>query len=355
MRATIGVFGTIAGLVLLSFAAVYGYNKGEGQAFERAQLAFLYMLPTGGGLFGFGLAAKAWHRNTLLAIALFLCALAALGVSLSISIGAMAERTDGVEAVRTQVAQNVGSLQADLAMWRKELAGLIAADIKPADRIAEGKANEIAATASGKAKACEEEGKVCKALRTKADEAEKEAKTVSERREATERKAELSRWIADGQKKADMSGPVRKADAQASVLAYMFGVEIETAAQGQRLALLIIAEIVVALANAYAEIMKEARVSAPAPVPADKEEAEVAAPAPVEADKPAAKKRTRNRTQKADTNVVQLRRPLTLEAVLAMRKSGQGQKQVAAYFGVSERTIRRYEAAGQADKEAATM
>ena len=348
MRATIGVLGKVAGFVLLSVAAVYGYNKGEGQWFERAQLAFIYALPTGWGLFGFGLAVKAWPRNALFAAALFLCAIGALGVSLSISIGAMAERTDGVEAARTQVGQTAAALQADLAVWRKELAGLV--DIKPADRTAEGKANEIAHTASSKAAACEQEGRGCYTLRNKADEAEKEAKAVSERRVATERKAELSRWIDAAQKKAEANGAVRKADAQASVLAYMFDLEVETAAQWQRLALLIIAEIIVALMNAYAEVMQDkpaARVAASARVQADSPAEPVADCAQAA---PALPKRTKKRTQEPDAKIVKLQRPLTPQTVLAMRASGQKQKEVADFFGVSTRTIRRMETAADTKK-----
>jgi len=271
-------------------------------------------------------------------------------VSLSISIGAMAERTDGVEAARRQVGQSSAGLQADLTMWRKELADLVAADIKPADKDAEEKADKIAKTASAKLAACEQENRGCYKLRTEAETAEKESKAVSERRAATERKADLTRWIADARTKAEAGGPVRRVDAQADMLASMFGIEVEQAALRQRLALLIIAEVIVALMNAYAEVMKEdsAPVSASVLVASPAADMPVSAPAP--AAKPAAKKRTK-RTAEADTNVYQLKRPLTLEAVQAMCESGQKQKDVAAYFGVSDRTIRRMLSGGQADKK----
>ena len=359
MRAAIGVLGKVAGFVLLSIAFGYGYTKGEGQWFERTQLAFLYALPTAGGLFGFGLAANAWRKNALFAAALFLCAIGALGVSLSISIGAMAERTDGVEAARRQAGQSSAGLQADLVLWRQELADLVAAKIPVTDRNAETKAAEIASTARAKVRLCDEEGKACSTQRKEAETAEKESKAVSERRAATERKADLTRWIADARTKAEAGGPVRRVDAQADMLASMFGVAPDTASLWVRLGLLVIAEVIVALMNAYAEVMKEdicgqmsgLVLSASAPVLADKPVTEASAPVSPPAAKPAAKKRTEKRTSEADGNVVQLRRPLTLQAVLAMRASGQKQKEVAAYFGVSTRTIRRMEAAGQADRK----
>lgn len=247
MRNALGIFGTVAGAIVVALVGRYGFVTSD-TAIDGAIAAFFLAVIAIGGIAGPAAAlhmfqhVKGWRK--LLAILAGAAAIVALLVNITNSLGAIAGRADKTLATRAKVAETRKDDRATLARLTTERAGMT---FTPATADAVLAAREAVAAAERAQKAeCERRGRLCRER-----EAEETAKrdalaVVLANRAATERAERLERDAAAVQARLDVAAPVASVNPLADTLGRIFSIPSAAAATAQQVAMVVIVEILIA-------------------------------------------------------------------------------------------------------------
>jgi len=321
MRIIARVFGLTCGFAVVAIAARFGWQSCDNEA-DAAAWAFIYGSVTMGGLFGHTLAIHIFRCHRFMGTLCFVASAAALVISLSNSLGAMATRGDHQAAARTQIAQTASDLRRALDRAESERKAMT----RPAaneDAIEAARGRATAAAASALAECANGRGARC---------ARREAERDQADAAAADRAKALDIEIHALKDRLAQTGPVLETNPQGHALANLFGVpesEAERITSRQNFAMALVIELLVALALVAAEILDPARPVRPRGKP----------------NAPGTGKRT---------NVVSLAKERADREVMALLASGKTQREVASELRTSERTVRRIAAShrGQTGQKA---
>ena len=219
MRTIARAFGLLCGAVVVAIAARYGYRTSDNDL-DGYIWAFTYASVTLGGLFGHSLAGRVWRHNGLVGCIALMVAGAALVISLSSSLGAMAGRGNEQQAERMRVADTVRDLRRGLESAESERKGLrFEATDDAAVQVATARA--LAATAA-KAAECQWRRVRCRDEEAAESAALAALEAATRNKAATDRAAKLDADMAASRERIEKAGPVLEANSQGNALARLF-------------------------------------------------------------------------------------------------------------------------------------
>lgn len=256
MRLLAGIFGVACGAILVGMVARYGYKTSDNEI-DGAIAAFLFAVITAGGLSGHAIAARVWGRNRLAAVVVGLISMAALIVSLSNSIGAIAGRGDTKTAERLRSVQQLKDDRAELLRLQRERDALPAFTSTTAEAVQF--ASEAVAAAERVAKAeCARRANICRDRETEERARRDELARVVAHRANTERAAALEKDMSDVRARLAAAQPVATVNPQMTAILRIFGLpdtEAATATYYQNLATAIAADLLIVASLIVWEIL----------------------------------------------------------------------------------------------------
>ena len=271
MRNALGAFGLVAGAVVVTMTARYGYVGSDTPA-DGAIAAFFFAVIAVGGIAGPAVAvhlfraATGWAR--LWGVLAGVVAVIALAANLSNSLGALAGRADKTIAERTRATDARKDDRAELARVTAERAAM---QFSPATAEAVSNAREAVKAAERTRKAeCgdgepKQRGKNCRQRETEETDARTVLATAITSKEATDRAAKLDTDAVAIRKRLDGAPAVASVNPLAETLGRMFALPVETAATAQQVGMVVVVELLIAFALVAWELLDGPVAPAAAP------------------------------------------------------------------------------------------
>jgi len=266
MRAAIGIFGMVAGAIVVALVARYGY-VGSDTPLDGAITAFFFAVIAIGGIAGpavavhLARAAKGWTRIWAV-VACFVAAVALLA-NLSNSLGAIAGRADKTLAERAQVTEARKDDRAELARLIRQREAMPAFVPTDAAAVAAAKRAADTATASREAE-CASRGKHCRAREADEQTAAAALANATTAKAATDMAAALDGKADTIRQRLGKAAPVASVNPLADTLARMFHIGADDAATWQQVATVVVVELLIAFALIVWELLGVPAVGRPA-------------------------------------------------------------------------------------------
>jgi hypothetical protein len=222
MRVLFGCVAVLLGLVSISLAARYGY-KGADTTIDGVISAVVYgAIALCAFLFDTA-AVRLWFQGHRVGSgAIGLIAAAALVVTFTNSLGAIAGRADITLAQQTRAADNRIADQRDLVRLEKTLAGL--GNFIPTDEQAVEAAKRAADTAtSNRVAECDKRGPNCRARELDEQTAASQLATATAAKPATDRARQLEAEIRRVRARLDAGEPIGNPNPLGNALALLLG------------------------------------------------------------------------------------------------------------------------------------
>jgi hypothetical protein len=268
VRNALGIFGLVAGAVVVAMTARYGYVGSDTPA-DGAIAAFFFAVIAVGGIAGPAVAvhmfraATGWAR--IWSVLAGLVAVVALVANLSNSLGALAGRADKTIAERTKAADNRKDDRAELARVTAERQALPAFTPATAETVAAAKRAADTAT-TNRAAECEKRGPNCRAREIDEQAAADKLATATTNKAATDRAAKLDADAAAIRRRLDAAPAVASVNPLAETLGRMFAMPAETAATAQQVVMVVVVELLIAFALVAWELLARPAAASPAAV-----------------------------------------------------------------------------------------
>jgi hypothetical protein len=250
MRYIVGGFGVICGLVVIALVGRYGYKNTDIET-DAWIAAFIYAIVTAGGLFGHPLAMRVRRKNWPAATVIFFVSAAALLLSLSNSLGAIAGRANTATTQRIANNREIRAAESEL----KRLTGLRDAmpAFVPTDEEAVTAAKEALRTAKGRRVAeCggnnEKRGRQCKSREEDETTATTKLSEATAAKAVTERATRLEVSAQREREKLAKLGAIVAVNEQGSALAKLFRLpdaEADFAATAQQFGMALVVELII--------------------------------------------------------------------------------------------------------------
>ena len=276
MRIACGLFAFLFGALVIFIVARYGFKTSDNDA-DGYTWAFTYGGVTLGGLCGHAVAVRLWRHSQTASALVFLVATAALTISLSNSLGAMATRGNETQARRLKIAEDVRTLRRGLKRAEDERAALSFV-YTDADTVAAARTKATAATGAKEAE-CKKRGDKCRALEADEKKALDDVEGAARNKSLTDRAKDLDTEIAGTKTRIERAGPVLEANSQGAAFARMFNLpesRAEFLSNWQNFAMAVTLEMMIVAAMIAFEILRheksasasEAKEISPASEPA---------------------------------------------------------------------------------------
>jgi hypothetical protein len=222
MRALFGGLAVLLGAVSISLAARYGY-KGADTVVDGVISAVVFGAIALCAFLFDGAAVRLWfqgHRVGSLVIGLI--AAAALIVTFTNSLGAIASRADSTLAARSRVADAHKDDRAELRRLESALTGL--GSFTPTDKDAVAAAKRAADTAtSNRTAECDKRGPNCRARELDEQTAASKLATVTAAKATTDRATQLETEIRSARARLNAGEPISNANPLGNALALLLG------------------------------------------------------------------------------------------------------------------------------------
>jgi hypothetical protein len=257
VRNTLGIFGMVAGAVVVTMTARYGYLGSDTLA-DGAIAAFFFAVIAVGGIAGPAVAvhlfrsATGWAR--LWGVLAGIVAAAALAANLSNSLGSLAGRAEKTLAERARVADARKDDRGELARILAERQALPAFTPATAETVAAAKRAADTATKNREAE-CEKRGPNCRQREIDEQAAADKLTTATTNKATTDRAAKLEADAAAIRKRLDTTPPVASVNPLAETLGRIFALPAETAATAQQVAMVVVVELLIAFALVAWELL----------------------------------------------------------------------------------------------------
>lgn len=217
MRWTYLVLAVLIGAGATFLVGSYAFHSADTMA-NAWTGAFVFGSVTAGGLFAHLPAIQIWPRSKAWSLVLGVIAVFALLVSLSNSVGALAERNSLTRAERIRIAEQVKSDVAELSRLEAQRAAF------PSFTIADSKAVEAAnsvsvAAATARQAECEKRGPLCRDREADERNALTILVTVTTSKALSDKAAVLDGEITRLRQRIAEAGPIRPANPQGEALA----------------------------------------------------------------------------------------------------------------------------------------
>ena len=262
MRSCVGIFGLVCGLVVIGLVARYGYKTTE-ETTDAIIMAFMFGAISAGGLFGHVVAVRLWGASKTSAVLTGAVGMAALIISLTNSLGAIAGRADKSTG---SIIENNGKVEAAekelarLEMLRREMRSFdwTSAEAVDAARTALGNATvaKNAECGNGDPK---QRGKHCKD-KENAEAAASTALTVATNHRALTAQADnLEQGAKAEREKLAELGSKRETNVQGAALARLFRLpdsEAAFAAVAQQFGIAVVVELIIIMCLLAWEILR---------------------------------------------------------------------------------------------------
>jgi len=263
MREAIGIFGGIAGAIVIALVGRYGFVTSD-TPIDGAIVAFMFSTIAVGGIAGPAVAVHLFRSTTGWAKAWGLIAGVIAAVSLlanlTNSLGAIAGRADKTEAQRTAAVDTVKDAKAELARIDRELAALPPYAVTDDAAV---RAAQRAADAATKAKDAEcgngnpkQRGLNCRGYEATERQALAALTAATANRALTDRAAKLEAAAAAVRAQRGTVQLIKSANPLADALGRIFRLEPEVAATGQQVATVVVVELLIAFALIAFELLR---------------------------------------------------------------------------------------------------
>ncbi len=180
--------------------------------------AFVFGAITAGGLFAHLPAIQIWPRSKAWSLVIGAIAVFALLVSLSNSVGALADRSSLTRAERMRIAEQVKSDAAELRRLEAQRAALPSFTVADSKAVKAANSVSVAATTARQAE-CEKRGPLCRDREADERNALTILATVTTAKAVTDKAAVLDGDIARLRQRIAEAGPVRPVNPQGEALA----------------------------------------------------------------------------------------------------------------------------------------
>jgi hypothetical protein len=275
VRNAVGIFGSLAGAIVVALVARYGFATSDTRL-DGAIAAFFFAVIAIGGIGGPAVAvhlfrsAQGWGRAW--GVIAGVIAAVALLANLSNSLGAIAGRADRTLAERSSAKDARKDAREALISATKTRDALPAFTPATADDVAAARDAVTAAEKASKAE-CGDGDPKQRRLRCLAREGDERTKrdalaTVLANKALSDRAAKLDADAAAAHRKLETAPPVANVNPMAETLARIFHVQADDAATWQQVATVIVVELLIAFALIAFELLASERKGAPKAVPA---------------------------------------------------------------------------------------
>jgi Poxvirus D5 protein-like len=273
MRSILGIFGMVAGLIVVALVARYGFVTSDTPV-DGAIVAFFFAVIALGGIGGPAVAVHLWRSQRgagkVWGLIVGLVAGVALLANLSNSLGAIATRADKTLAERNQITTARRDDRAELQRLIRERAALPTFTPTTAEAV---QAAQRAADEATRARRAEcgdgdpaERGTNCRAYEA----AERQALaglTVATTNKATaEAAGGLEDRVAAVRARLAVSEPVASTNPLADALGRIFALSAEHAATWQQVATVVVVELLIAVSLVALELLRPERAAPPVPI-----------------------------------------------------------------------------------------
>jgi hypothetical protein len=252
---------TIAEWMEHAVAARYGFKSSDNDT-DGYVWAFFYRAISFGGLFGHAVAVRLWRESKLAGFLAGVAAAAALTVSLSNSLGAMAGRGNEAQAQRIKIADEARGLNRSLKRKENEREAIKFTSIDE-DAFNAAKRASDAATNAREAE-CKKRGQNCRIREDDERAANAAFSKASAEKAATKQAKDLDIEIAGLKARLEKAGPVLEANPQGSAFARLFSLPDSKAAflsAWQNFAMGVIVEILIVFSMIAFEVLGRAEKS----------------------------------------------------------------------------------------------
>ena len=267
MRNSLGIFGAVAGVIVVALVGRYGFVTSD-TSLDGAIAAFFFAAIAIGGIAGPAVAihlfraangsAKTWG------VVAGAIAAVALAVNLSNSLGAIAGRADKTLAERAQVADARKDDRAALARITAERAAM---RFEPATADAAQAARDAVAAAEGiRLRECgngdpKQRGPNCRQRETEEQTKRDALSAVLASKASTDKAAKLDADVAAIRARLDKAQPVASVNPLADTLGRVLALPADTAATAQQVAMVVVVELLIAFALIAWELLTPERQS----------------------------------------------------------------------------------------------
>jgi hypothetical protein len=268
VREGVGIFGLVAGAIILALVGRYGIAVSD-DPIDGAITAFLFVVIAIGAIGGPAVAlhlfrtSSGWSR--LWGVAAAVIAVTALVANLSNSLGAISGRADKRFSERAHIVQARKDDRGELERLVRERATVPVFAVTAEAAIEAAHAAVSAAEASRLAE-CDRRGQRCRDR--EGDEAARRTELVAVLRDkaTSDRAGKLDAAIASLSAKLGTAPPVNRIDPLADTLGQLLQLAPETAATGQQIITVVVAELLIAFALIFYELRSQSPPPIPAPV-----------------------------------------------------------------------------------------
>jgi hypothetical protein len=268
MRNALGIFGLVAGAVVVTMTARYGYIGSDTPA-DGAIAAFFFAVIAVGGIAGPAVAvhlfraATGWAR--LWGLLAGLVAIVALLANLSNSLGALAGRSDKTIAERTRATDTRKDDRGELARVLAERTAMPVFTPATAETVAAAKRAADTAT-KNRAAECDKRGPNCRAREMDEQAAADKLAIATTNKATTDRAAKLDADAAAIRKRLDAAPAVASVNPLAETLGRILALPAETAATAQQVAMVVVVELLIAFALVAWELLSHPAAPTASPV-----------------------------------------------------------------------------------------
>ncbi len=263
MRAAIGAFGLVAGIIVVALVGRYGWATSDTHL-DGAIAAFFFATIAIGGIAGPAAAVHVWKASRCWAIITGIVAAVALLANLTNSLGAVAGRSDKTVAERAQAKEGREDAKAELGRLAKERAALRYTPTS-AEAVESARAAVSAAERTTRAECGDgdpkQRGKHCRAKEDAEAKAREVLTTTAAQRAATELADRVDGQIADARKRMERAPAVASVNPLADTLGRLLRIDSTTAATGQQIATVVVVELLIALALLMWELLGKGAVT----------------------------------------------------------------------------------------------
>ena len=264
MRSALGIFGGMAGAIVVVLVGRYGYITSD-TVLDGVIAGFFFAVIALGGIGGPAVAvhlfraAQGWQKAWGLIAAVV--ALVALATNLSNSLGAIAGRADKTLAERKSATEATKDARAAIARLTKQLGELPQFSPATADDVA---AARSAVQAAEKATVAEcgdgtnpkQRGPRCRDRETEERTARDVLKSVLANKGLTDQAARVNEDLAAERRKLEKAPAVSSANPLAETLARVLSMQADDAATWQQIATVVVVELLIAFALIAWELLR---------------------------------------------------------------------------------------------------
>lgn len=257
MHRAIGIFGGLAGVIVVALVARYGFVTSD-TAIDGAIVAFFFGVIAIGGIAGPAVAlhlfriSNGWAKTW--GIVAGLIAVVALLANISNSLGAIAIRADKTEAQRVNASNAIRDHRTELTRIRRDLAAL--PEFTPTTQEAVDAARAAVQSAERSREAeCKLRGPRCRQREADDRSQRTELAEAIANKSLTDRAATLEAAALSVRARLASTPPVKSANPLADTLARIFRMPAELAATGQQIAIVVVVEILIAFSLVAFELL----------------------------------------------------------------------------------------------------